>query len=73
VELAKKRGCSVLVINDHDRMAIEYGLPPFRNVIKKRVERSSNLFPIQFSLSLSLGRHICALVHFLFAFCFNST
>jgi hypothetical protein len=40
-ELARKRGFGVLVINDHDRMAMEYGIPPFRNIIKKRVERNS--------------------------------
>jgi hypothetical protein len=41
VELARKKGFGVLVINDHDRMAMEYGVPPFRNIIKKRVERNS--------------------------------
>jgi len=39
--LAKKRGFDVLVINDHDRMAMEYGLFPFRNFIKKRIERNA--------------------------------
>jgi hypothetical protein len=41
VELAQKRGFEILVINDHDRMAMEYGLPPFRNIIKRRVELNS--------------------------------
>jgi hypothetical protein len=41
VELAKKRGFEILVINDHDRMAMEYGLFPFQNIIKKRVELES--------------------------------
>jgi hypothetical protein len=41
VQLAKRKGFRVLVINDHDRMAMEYGFPPFRNILKKRVERSS--------------------------------
>jgi hypothetical protein len=41
VELARKRGFGVLVVNDHDRMAMEYGIPPFRHIIKKRVERNS--------------------------------
>lgn len=41
VELARKKGFGVLVINDHDRMAMEYGIPPFRNILKKRVERNS--------------------------------
>ena len=41
VELGRKTGFGVLVINDHDRMAMEYGIPPFRNIVKKRVERNS--------------------------------
>ncbi|MDP3283757.1 MAG: hypothetical protein Q8M56_04965, partial [Desulfobacterales bacterium] len=39
--MAKERGFEVLVINDHDRVAMEYGLPPFRNIVKKRVELDS--------------------------------
>lgn len=39
--LARERGFEVLFINDHDRMAMEYGLPPFRNIFKKRVELNS--------------------------------
>ncbi|MBW2003245.1 MAG: hypothetical protein JRI72_01330, partial [Deltaproteobacteria bacterium] len=41
VRLAKKRGFSVLFINDHDRMAMEYGLSPFRNILRRRVELNS--------------------------------
>jgi hypothetical protein len=41
MELARKKGFGVLVINDHDRMAMEYGIPPFRNIVKKRIERNS--------------------------------
>ena len=41
VILAKKRGFEVLIINDHDRLVMEYGLPPFRKLIKKRVELPS--------------------------------
>ncbi|HSO62127.1 MAG TPA: hypothetical protein VLR50_13940 [Desulfobacterales bacterium] len=41
VRIAKGRGFEILVINDHDRMVMEYGLPPFRNIIKKRVELNS--------------------------------
>jgi len=41
IALARERGFGVLVINDHDRMAMEYGVPPFRHIIKKRVERNS--------------------------------
>jgi hypothetical protein len=41
VKLAKKRGFSVLFINDHDRMAMEYGLFPLKNILRKRVEINS--------------------------------
>jgi len=41
VQLAKRKGFRVLVINDHDRMVMEYGLPPFRNIFKKRTELNS--------------------------------
>jgi hypothetical protein len=41
VKMAKDRGFEVLVINDHDRMVMEYGLPPFRNILRKRVELPS--------------------------------
>jgi hypothetical protein len=41
VELARERGLEVVVFNDHDRMAMEYGIWPFRNIFKKRVELDS--------------------------------
>ncbi len=41
VRLAKERGFGVVIINDHDRMAMEYGLFPLRHILKKRVERNS--------------------------------
>ncbi len=41
VELAKERGFDVLFINDHDRMAMEYGISPFRNILRKREELPS--------------------------------
>lgn len=41
VQLALAKGFQVLCLNDHDRMVLEYGLPPFRNILKKRVERNS--------------------------------
>jgi len=41
VSMAKKRGLGVLITADHDLQALEYGLPPFRNIIKKREERKS--------------------------------
>jgi len=43
VKLAKKRGFHVLFVNDHDHMVMEYGLYPFRNILRKRVERTSIL------------------------------
>ncbi len=41
IDLAKKRGFEVLFINDHDRMAMEYGVFPFRNILRKREEMPS--------------------------------
>ena len=41
VKMAKKRGFEVIVINDHDRVVMEYGVPPFRNILRKRVELPS--------------------------------
>ena len=39
--IAKSRGFDVLFINDHDRLVMEYGLFPLRNILKKRVELNS--------------------------------
>ncbi|MCK9364906.1 MAG: hypothetical protein M0P74_15065 [Syntrophales bacterium] len=39
--LAVQKGIKIIILNDHDRMVIEYGLPPFRNILKKREERNS--------------------------------
>jgi len=36
-----ERGIRVAVINDHFRMKAEYGLPPFRNLLKRRVDMPS--------------------------------
>lgn len=41
VKLAKERGIDVLFINDHDRKVLEYGIRPFQNILKKRVEEPS--------------------------------
>ncbi len=41
VKMAKDRGFEILVINDHDRVVMEYGVPPFRNILRKRIELSS--------------------------------
>lgn len=40
-KMAADRGFGVLVINDHDRLAMEYGLPPARNILRKREELNS--------------------------------
>lgn len=40
-ELARDREFGAVIINDHDRLAMEYGLFPLRNVIKKKRERPS--------------------------------
>lgn len=41
IAMAEKRGIGAVFINDHDRMVIEYGLPPFRNILKKREKLNS--------------------------------
>ena len=41
VRLARKREFTVVFFNDHDRLAMEYGLFPLRNILKKRVELNS--------------------------------
>jgi len=41
IQLAKKRGFTVLFINDHDRKVLEYGIRPFQNIFRKRVEEYS--------------------------------
>ncbi len=41
IKLAKERGFDVLFINDHDRMAMEYGIFPFRNILRRREELPS--------------------------------
>jgi hypothetical protein len=40
-KLAQKREFSVLIITDHAREALEYGIKPFQNILKKRVEKPS--------------------------------
>lgn len=41
VHLAAGKGFPVIVFTDHDRMAISYGLPPFRNLLRFKMERNS--------------------------------
>jgi hypothetical protein len=43
VSRAEDKGLEVLILNDHDQVIMEYGLLPFRNLIKKREERKSVL------------------------------
>jgi hypothetical protein len=37
VRLAESRGFDLLFINDHDRVAMEYGLFPLRHILKKEI------------------------------------
>jgi hypothetical protein len=41
VQMAARKGFSIVFLNDHDRVVMEYGLPPFRNIVRKKVERNS--------------------------------
>ncbi|MEW6614136.1 MAG: PHP domain-containing protein [Thermodesulfobacteriota bacterium] len=43
VNIAKNRGLEVLIFTDHDRIEMEYGLFPFRHIIKRKIERPSVL------------------------------
>jgi len=43
VDMAKERGIDALLITDHDRMLLQYGLFPFRNLLFLRIERPSVL------------------------------
>lgn len=36
--MASSRGFKVLFINDHDRIALAYGVPPFRNILRYKKE-----------------------------------
>ena len=38
VRMAASRGLKVIFINDHDRIALSYGIPPFRRVLRYRKE-----------------------------------
>ncbi len=42
-KMAEERGIQVLFLNDHDKMTLAYGLPPFPNLINKTVEMNSLL------------------------------
>ena len=43
VSKAEEKGLEVLIVTDHDKVVMEYGVFPFRNLIKKREERPSVL------------------------------
>jgi len=43
VKIARSRGFKLLFINDHDRIAIAYGIPPFRNLLRYKKEFPSIL------------------------------
>ena len=43
VSMAEEKGLEVLILTDHDLVVMEYGIFPFRNLIKKREERPSVL------------------------------
>jgi len=39
--MARARGFKVIFFNDHDRVALSYGLPPFRRILRYKKELSS--------------------------------
>lgn len=41
VQLARSRGFRVLFLNDHDRISLSYGLPPFRSILSYKKEYPS--------------------------------
>ncbi len=41
VQLAESRGFNAVFINDHDRISLSYGLPPFRNIVRYKKEYPS--------------------------------
>jgi hypothetical protein len=41
VSKAKTKGLEVIILTDHDLVRMEYGIPPLRNLIKKKEERKS--------------------------------
>ncbi|MGD8982429.1 MAG: hypothetical protein PVH99_15800 [Desulfobacteraceae bacterium] len=38
VQMAESRGFKVVFINDHDRIALSYGVPPFRRILRYKKE-----------------------------------
>ena len=60
VTLAKAEGIGVLIPTDHDLQVMEYGIPPFRNIIKKREKRDSvlELGPERYLKEISRANHL---------------
>ena len=42
-KMAQERGIEILIMTDHDLVAMTYGLPPFRHLLRYRKERDSVL------------------------------
>jgi len=42
-EMSTERGIDVMILTDHDRYSLEYGIFPFRGIIKKKISKSSLL------------------------------
>lgn len=40
-DMARKRGVDVIVLTDHDQIAVSYGIPPFRNLFSLTRSRNS--------------------------------
>jgi hypothetical protein len=40
-QLAKSKGFQVVIFTDHDRMAMSYGLPPFRNLLRVKIQKNA--------------------------------
>jgi len=43
IRMARTRGVDVVVLNDHDQIALSYGIPPFRNLFSWTFSRNSVL------------------------------
>jgi hypothetical protein len=41
VQIARSRGFKIIFINDHDRLALSYGVPPFRKIFRYKKELPS--------------------------------
>ena len=41
VQMAETRGFNVVFISDHNRIALSYGIPPFRNILRYKKENPS--------------------------------